>query len=555
MKPKRIIHLEIPHPFHTDLKTIITAKEEAKTVFRRVFALLRQGKSTAVLHEVQSFSPDSQTPERCRQHTEKLFTTWRKEYQHLLGRDILQIVFLTLLSYAIWNIAFIPRVVDSLFVLMGDYLNNYARVVLIAAPLIYMVYRKFLIGDTVTSHLKSFAFLKIKPHLRLPIIDDLRKDLQTLSHRIKNEATQGLLQDFIAALQRRDHFDIAPLLLRLHQIIQTVGLSFKEREILQSLYRDMEYWQNCHFQREFAVAQCASPVKEFFSSPFYEEWSSNLRIVLKEFRTQPTQEKARGITEMFSQLERKLRAELTNRWEPKYLEILVNYYRELGLLFSLPLKKITVHMFRSATAQEFFFPSEHRFSLTPLKTFLLSLALVTVALAAFSLHLVNQEDFLIVRQFVPGWQGIWGEKVEIIQEGPFKLGGKKLLLSIPRPFAFAHRSTLNPQSAQVNLILKEVEPSLQGGITGMLKYLWDKGMAFFKEGYGNDFIIVAGDIVFQIEDPQKWKQYDFDGLGKDRLERDLENYLASYFEKLQGNYREELFTEEPDKVKEYLIEV
>jgi len=168
---------------------------------------------------------------------------------------------------------------------------------------------------------------------------------------------------------------------------------------------------------------------------------------------------------------------------------------------------------------------------------------------------VNQDDFLVVRKFVPGWQGIWGERVEVIHQPVLTLGSKKLLVAPPRPFSFAHRATSRPQTARVIFILKEVQPSFQGGIIGTLKYLWEKGMAFFKEGYGNDFIILEGTVSFQVEDPEKWKQYDFDGMGKERLERDLETSFTSYFEDLQGEYRENFLGEEYEQAKAHLTEV
>ena len=534
---------------------MVICEEEAKMTFRRVFALFQGGKNTPLLHEVQSFSPDSQTPERVQKYTERLFLSWLKEYQHTLGKDVLQVIFLVFLAYAIWNIAFIPRMVDALFILMGDYLNNYARFVLIVSPLIYMFYRKFLIGETIGSHLKNFAFLKVKRYLRPSVIDELRKDLKNLFSTIKNAEVQGILRELMATLERKDLHGINPILLRLRETIVTGNMSWKEQEILQSLCEDLERWQHYHFTMEPAVVHAALPLAEFYASPFYKEWALGMENAARIFLTQPTPQKAQEIAEMLFRLERKLRIELANRWEPHYLEALADYYRELRLLFSLPLRKKTISPLCSAIKDDFSFPAERKFSLTPFKTVVLVLVMSAVVFSVFSLHLVDQEDFLVVRRFIPGWQGFWGEKTEIAEKGIMRLGRKKLLVSIPRPFAFTHRSTLHPQNVKVNFILKEVEPSFQGGIVGTLKYLWDKGMAFFKEGYGNDFIVLEGNITFQIEDPQKWKQYDFDSLGKARLERDLENYLTSYFEKLQGTYRENLFAEEPDKVKEYLVQV
>lgn len=555
MKYKRVVHLEIPHPFDRNRKSLITSEEEAKKTFSQISALVRPGRRVSILHEIQSFAPDATTVERGIKHTERLFNRWSKEYQHILGRDITQIIILALLSYAIWNIGLIPRIVDSLFVLMGDYLNNYARVVLIIAPLLYMVYSKLLIGDTIFVHRRRFAFLKIKNLLKLPVIEQLQHDVRRLIHRITSKETQALLQEIATALEKREYIQIPSLLQKLRQGIDHLNLSWKDREVLVSFHQELEHWSNSHFQQETCTAIFNLPLHEFFSSPFYAEWSSRMAKLLEEFSTQPNPGKTQEIAEMFYQLEKQLRIELTPRCEPKHLETLVNYYHELYLLFAQPFPRKKTPILDTVIRDEFFYPPESKFSLTPLRTFLLSSLMIGITFLTFSLHLVDTEDFLIVRRFIPGWQGLWGEKVEVVQEGLVALGGKKLLVATPRPFGFTHRSTLHSQNVHVSFILKEVEPSFQGGILGTLRYLWDKGMAFFKEGYGNDFIVLQGDVAFRIENPEKWKQYDFDSLGKERLARDLENYLNSYFEKLQGTYRERFFAEEQDKAREHLAKV
>lgn len=89
----------------------------------------------------------------------------------------------------------------------------------------------------------------------------------------------------------------------------------------------------------------------------------------------------------------------------------------------------------------------------------------------------------------------------------------------------------------------------------MLRYLWDKGMAFFKEGYGNDFVILRFSFTFEIADPEKWKKYDFDGRGKERLSRDLESYLLSYTDRVREKYRQAFFEEEYEQARTKLEEV
>ncbi|MEN3185642.1 MAG: hypothetical protein ABDK94_03045 [Atribacterota bacterium] len=555
MKGQRIIHFEIPHPFDASKRILVTSSEEAKKTFSRIFALLRQRKRTSILHEIQSFSPDEKTIERGITHTERLFRHWRREYQHILGQDIIQMVLLLLLSYAIWNIGFIPRLVDSLFVLMGDYLNNYARVVLIIAPLLYMVYKKFLVGDTIFAHRRSFAFLKIRDFLSLPLIDFLREDIRRWMHRIPSREIRALLLELIRHLERHDFASITALLQELRQEAENPNLSWKEREMLTSFYEEMEHWLRYNFQQETFTATSNQFLREFFFSPFYEAWSSRMENLLKEFLSQPDAGKTQEIAAMFHQLEKKVRIELTSRFTAKYLEALINYYHALYVFFSQPRNREREPVSDAMLHDALFSPGKAKSFLTPLRTVLFSSLMLGIALFTFSVHLVDEEDFLVVRQFLPGWQGLWGERVEVVQESLIALGGKKILFSSPRPFGFTHRSTLRPQNVQVNFILREVEPSLRGGIAGTLRYFWDKGMAFFKEGYGNDFIVLQGDITFRIESPEKWKQYDFDGLGKERLTRDLENYLNSYFEKLQGTYRERFFAEGEKKAREHLAKV
>lgn len=549
MKPKTIVHFEIPHPFNIHQKCLVTSQEKAKMAYQKAFNVFHAGHRTFILHEIQSFAPDDATSKRCQIHIQKLFNRWFSEYQDTLGKDIIQVVVFILLSYAIWNIAFIAHIVDSLFVLMGDYLNTYARVILILSPLIYMVYRKLLIGDTITSHLRNFRFLKIKTYLDFPPSDTLYKDLMVLYRNIQNQEVRGTLQAIMEALKGKKRELISTSLPRLWEILNSASLSWKEEELLRSFLQEMETFKTCDFQLEGFVVKSNSALTEFFSSSFYREWSSTMEGILQEFRLHPTSEKAQNIAQMLLQLERKLRTELATQWEEKYLQILIDSYRELSLSFSSLKKREPLPTLPEVDPS---FPWKRKSFLTLGRATGLVLSITAGALFLFSLHLVNQEDFLIQRSFVPGWQGMWGEKVTIIEEG-VNLGKKKLLLSIPRPFAASHRVTCAPQNVQVKFILKEVEPSFQGGVIGTIRYLWDKGMAFFKEGYGNDFIVLEGNISFQVLNPEQWKNYDFDGLGKERLERDLENYLTAYFEELQGTYRENLFTEDPDKVQEYLV--
>ncbi|MGQ9473904.1 MAG: hypothetical protein ACUVRN_07645, partial [Candidatus Caldatribacteriaceae bacterium] len=498
MKPKTIVHFEIPHPFNIHQKCLVTSREKAKRAYQKAFDVFHTGHRTSILHEIQSFAPDDASSKRCQTHIQKLFNHWFSEYQDTIGKDLTQVVVFILLSYAIWNIAFVAHIVDSLFVLMGDYLNAYARVILILSPLIYMVYRKLLVGDTIVSHLRNFRFLKIKTYLDFPLSDTLYKDIMLLCRNIQSQEVRNTLQTIMNALKEEKWELVSTSLSQLWEFMNSASLSWKDEELLRSFLQEMETFKTCDFRPEGFVVKPNSTLTEFFSSSFYREWSSTMEGVLQEFRLQPTSEKAQNIVQMLLQLERKLRTELTTQWEEKHLQVLVDSYRELSLSFSSPKKRGPLLALPEADSS---FPWKRKSFLTLGRAIGFALGITASTLFLFSLHLVNQEDFLIQRSFVPGWQGMWGEKVTIIEEG-INLGKKKFLLSVPRPFAASHRVTRALQNVQVKFILKEVEPSFQGGVIGAIRYLWDKGMAFFKEGYGNDFIVLEGNISFQVVDPR-----------------------------------------------------
>lgn len=537
MRPERIFLAEIPHPFDPEKKVIVGSESLLKVHYQKVFALLGSLKAPLLSYQVQSYAPDGKTRERVLSYERNLFEKWQKEYQSSLGRDILTLVFFVLLSYAIWNIGFIFKAVDALFMLAGDYLNPYARVVLILAPLIYVLYHKFLVGDTIFAKRRSFAFLRLIPWLEKSLKADFAKDLECFARKSRGPQREFLLS-LLQALKNNDYDTLRNVPLE----VQKLSLSLGEALRFASLCEELDYLLQSNFSPRIYHLEESQKFHEFFFSPAYLVLSEKVRQLFLDL---PRSSSALWVA--LSDLEQITVRNLRGEVEEAYLEAILEYYRGLQSAFLSPSRE------NSPLTLEF--PQKNRFLLSPLKTLLLSLLMIGISFFLFSMHLINDEDFLIVRSFVPGWQGIIGEQLTIVKKGLPVIEGKKLLFTIPRPFAFTHRATRQPQTVDALLILREVEPSPQGGILGTLRYLWDKGMSFFKEGYGNDFVVLRFSFTFQVEDPERWKQYDFDGRGIERLSRDIESYLLSYTDRVREKYRQAFFEEGYEQARAKLEEV
>lgn len=527
MKPKEIPLVEIPSLLEEGKKVVVGSREFLRRCYQRAFLIYESRGFPFFLYRITSFEPDGETLHRAKQSEKELMVSWQREYESALGRDILALFLFALLSYVIWNIGFIFQAVDALFMLAGDYLNPYARAVLILAPLIYGVYHKLLIGDTVFAKRRAFAFLKLQSYLeqssfRAKLIQDLQKFLHTLP-----DSKKDILRALIEAIGRGDKEAVSRLMAQLRESPS----SFREKKQVESLCEELTFLLAGDFSPRIYRVEENKTLAVFFSSPLYRDVSAEIRRLAQELpRSLPS------FVEAIVFLEQALLQEARGEISDEVLESVLEYYRDLRT--ALPLEK---------SHRRRFFPSLS-------EAVLLGFILFGFSLFLFSLHLVDAEDFLIVRSPRLGWQGFLGERLEIVDRG-IPVGSKKLLLATPRPFSFAHRATRRTQSVDAFLLLREVAPTPSGGVLGTLRYLWDKGMAFFKEGYGNDFIILRLSFDFAVVDPEKWKYYDFDGRGKERLSRDLETYLLGYLDKVREKYRQAFFEEEYERAKARLEEV
>lgn len=526
MKLREIPLVEIPSLLEEGKKVVVGSKEFLRRCYQKAFLLYESRELPFFLYRIASFEPDGETLPRTKKSEEELVLSWRREYESALGRDILALFVFVLLSYVIWNVGFVFQAVDTLFMLAGDYLNPYARVVLILAPLIYGVYHKLLIGDTVFAKRRAFAFLKLQSYLeksfKAELIRDLRKFLHTLS-----DFKKDILRALLEAIDREDREAIPCLVAQLREC----PCSFQEKKRIESLCNELMLLLAGNFSPRIYQVEGNETLAAFFSSSLYRDLSAEIRRLVQELP-----QSLPSLVEAIILLEQALLRETRGKIPDEVLEPILEYYRDLRTTF--PLEK---------SHKKRFFPSLSGAVLAGFILFGLSLFL-------FSLHLVDAEDFLIVRSPRLGWQGFLGERLEIVDRG-IPVGSKKLLLATPRPFSFAHRATRHTQSVDAFLLLREVAPTPSGGVLGTLRYLWDKGMAFFKEGYGSDFIVLRLSFDFEIVDPEKWKHYDFDGRGKERLSRDLETYLLGYLDRVREKYRKAFFEEEYERAKAKLEEV
>jgi hypothetical protein len=535
MRLERAFLVEIPHPLNSEEKIVIGSKSSLRKRYQRLWAFWRSSNKPFLLYCVDSASPDGSTKERVLEYEQRLFAQWRREYESALGRDLLTLVLCILLSYAIWNIGFIFQAVDALFMLAGDYLNPYAQVVLIIAPLLYGVYHKLLVGDTIFAKRKAFAFLELSPHLGTLQKAEFERDLKKFIARVEGPQKEALLA-LLHALENNDYETAQHML----SALGTYSLSLKETQQIASLCRELELLLEGQFSRRICRIQQNEALEEFFSSPLYQDFALQLQHLAQDL---PSSSPA--LFETLQALEQTLCSRMRGKVEEEVLEALLEYYREIRHTLISRARK-TPKLFES--------PRELHFFPTPVQTALVSFLLIGVSFLLFSTHLVDREDFLIVRSPKIGWQGFLGERLDIVEQG-VSLGSKKLLLTTPRPFAFAHRGTRRSQPVDALLLLREVEPAPQGGLLGTLRYLWEKSMAFFKEGYGNDFVVLRFSFKFQITDPERWKRYDFDGRGKERLSRDLENFLLAYADRVREKYRQAFFEEEYETARAKLVEI
>ncbi len=528
---------EVPSLFEEGKKIVVGAKESWRKAYQKAFLLQKLGELPFFLYRVVSFQPDGETVDRARHSEEELVASWRKEYENALSRDVLTLLFFVLLSYAIWNIGFIFQAVDALFMLAGDYLNPYARAVLILAPLIYGVYHKLLIGNTIFAKRRAFAFLKLQSYLEKTITTEFIRDLQKCMRTFTGPSRE-VLHALTEAMSREDKEAVLRLVTQLRGYSYA---SFKEEKQIASLCNELELLVAGNFSLRIYQVEESEALALFFSSSLYRDLSAEIRRLARELP-----QSAPSLVGAITLLEQALCRGVRGKIADEVLEAILEYYQNIRTTLSLSPKRNPKETCLSS-GRRCLFPSLPG-------TILLGLVFVVSSFLFFSLHLVDAEDFLIVRSPRLGWQGFLGERLEIVEQG-VPIGSKKFLFATPRPFSFAHRATRNPQLVDTLVLLREVAPTPKGGVLGTLRYLWDKGMAFFKEGYGNDFIVLKLSFTFKVVDSEKWKYYDFDGRGKERLSRDLETYLLGYLDRVREKYRQVFFEEEYEQARAKLEEV
>ncbi|MCS7242315.1 hypothetical protein [Candidatus Caldatribacterium sp.] len=524
MKPQIVPFVEVPSLLEEGEKVVVASKSSLRRAYQKAFLLRESQGFPFFLYHITSCEPDEKTLHRTKQSEKELMAYWRKEYASALGRDILALFLYVLLSYAIWNIGVIFEAVDALFMLAGDYLNPYARVVLILAPLVYGVYHKFLVGDTIFAKQRAFAFLKLQPYLersaKVDFIRDLRKFARTFTRPVRD-----VLRALVEAIDQGDKEKVFHLVDELRRQPCPLG----ERKRIASLCSELELFLAGDFSPQIYQVELSEALASFFSSSTYKDLSARIRHLVQNLP-----QSLSSLDTAVALLEQVLCQTVRGKIADSVLEAILEYYQDMKATFSPQRKAWETLSFPKAVFWGF--------------------VLVALSFFLFSLHLVDLDDFLIVRSLRLGWQGLFGERLEVVDRG-VRIGSKKLLFVTPKPFSFAHRATRSPQSVNAFLLLREVAPTPSGGILGTLRYLWEKGMAFFKEGYGDDFIVLRFSFTFEIIDPERWKHYDFDGRGKERLSRDLETYLLGYLDRVREKYRQALFEDEYEGARAKLEEI
>jgi len=554
--PYRFLFLEIPNPLSPDQRMLIGSRDKFRSYLEHLAyqASGRRFDVPLLRIDVQSaFSTEGDTKEIFGTFIKNCFNTWRKRLLNLLYQDYFYLVLFAVFAYVMWNVGFIAKGVDFLFTLGGDYLNPYAHTVLVLSPIIYAVYQKLLSGNTVFKKRRGIVWLqKMEVLFEEPLWERVRRKASNMVAFTDNSLLKKRLKELCLLLKAKDCQAVAKWLSDFENTARNTTLSWPEKELLEDFSSELIFLTRNNFMSYETRWESSSPLLEFYVSEDYRKWQAQLAALAKRLEEAPSAFLYQQMADLFWEMKGKIHLQLVEHLPEEIFAALVDYYHRLYLFFArLSRYKGELKRFSAGRWREFLSNPDQE-PLLGKNVALKSFAVIAFVLCIFCLHLVGEKDFLVVERLSPGFKSTLGREVTIVDDG-IKVGNLKLLLSPPRPFAFTYRRTSEVQKVGALLILKEVEPVLGEGFWDKLKYWWERTMAFFKQGYGTDFVVLKFNCSVQISKPELWKGYDFDGKGMDRLARDLEVSLSSVYERVMSDLRMNLLSQSStEEIEKYL---
>lgn len=547
---------EIPDPLNPGQRTLVVSRNRLRSYLEHIHGQIYSRRFELPFLQISvrsAFDTEDDTRGIFEAFIKNCFATWQKKLLNLLYQDYFYLVLFAVLAYVMWNVGFIARGVDFLFTLGGDYLNPYAHTVLVLSPIIYAAYQKLLSGNTVFKKRKRIASLrKMEVLLEEPLWEKVRKKALRIVSFVDNVLLKRELKQLCLLLKARNCQGIAEWLLDFENTMKNIDYSWSEEELLEELRSELAFLIRNNFMFYETRWESSLPLFEFYASEDYEVWQAKLTALMDRLKEDPSASLCQEIANLFLEMKRKIHLKLVGRIPEEIFSALVDYYHRLYLFFfRLSRQEKTLKRFFVGPRREFLKDPDQE-PLRGKSIAFRSCAIVALTLFVFCLHLVGEKDFLVVERFSPGFKSVLGKRVMVVDDG-IKIGNFKLLLSPPRPFAFTYRRTSRLQKVDAFHILKEVEPVLNQGFWNRLKYWWERAMAFFKQGYGTDFVVLKFNCSLQISKPEFWKEYDFDGKGMERLARDLEVSLSSVYERVMSDLRMNLFSQDnAQDIEEYL---
>lgn len=590
----KIEYLKVPHPLKEG-EVIIGHDYGAREVVEQVYRFYnRKGSNIPRLERILITPTDISTNKagnEVKAYEANLLRNSKAAISRRKIKDCAQLGAWFSLSHLIWSTDYVPAVANWLFTALGDSLGPYARVILTIAPALYGSYKKFFGLNSFSKRARRAKPLGLYEEFGRPIKAEFIKEMKDASKNIKEKLKKqnkerqshpviGALESCIETLEKDDEIEVDKYTALLQSLLNRVNeddsFPWGEKKNLADMTEDLLYHLNSNFH--FAPLKVISPIggeigkadevwkaenlREFLSNEEAINYRESIMENYTALKNASTREERIRLADKISMLFQRLSGVAcqyaTGEEKGVYSQnkALRDFYHHFFVSFgrlanelgnnNIGRKKLIRRMEEDAA---FYLNTK----ISPKRSFMQKLAAkklagpiagLTILASTMGLtgfHVTNKNQFSIVTEYKLGYKS--GARVDVVDKGieiPFI--NKRLNWSKPKPFAFTHKVNLE-DNINVYMPLKEAELRYKGSILNIPKYAWEKSIGFFKKGYGATYTGLDMNFKYEIANPELWKNYDYDGRGKERLSRDLEGYLTPYTGKTRGRYREKIYNE------------